>query len=247
MLSEWTMTKLLNTAEVITTGKEYSYNKTDLINSKPALQTGNENLIEYPIALKLHISFCNPEKVIEMIEKYAQSRDVFEWVFYGKYMGEFFINSFQKKIITHFKGTIIYAEVNINLIENPDTKEFEEQKNNEVDLSDFEQHSENSSKLKDFAKKVKDSAIKNLKQTIIEGNISDNLSDAAKEVFSSVSNSVIQETIDKNISDIYSVTSNILENLNGTSTLNVSELEEICDLIKKMPDNIIKTAVGGVL
>lgn len=237
------LTKILNKVQVLSTNKEYKYNKMECINSKPALQAGNENLTEYGILLQLHCMICNPKKIIEKIENYAASRQPFDWIYNGKYMGEFVIDSIEKNIEKQIKDLIVYAELTINLLENPTNKEFQEQINGKVDLSEFLQYEESSNFLKDFDNDIKTNIFTTIKNNIINGLETDNLSDVTKNFINTISSRIVADIENGNITEIYDTVSQYQDVVENSKVLSSSEIEKLTKQINLIPNLMLDTVL----
>lgn len=239
---KWTMLKILKMAENITERKEYVYNKMPCINSKPCLQRGNENLLEYEISLPLHHQFCNPRKVIETVEECAKNGDIIDWVYQKKYMGQFVVTYFENSLTRVLRGTIIYAEIKFTLLEVPLDSEFNEQ-GEEDSLDEIEQYSENSSKLQEFRQTVQASLVENVKENILTACVSTSLSDTAKELVTSVANGVISDLSGVNITDIYNTAQNYMTSITNSGILNANDAEEAVKTIAAIPNLLVEGAL----
>ena len=245
MITEWTLTKILDRVEISQEQRNFNFNKQERINSKPVLQSGNENLQEYNCTLQLHVQFCNPKTIINILENRAESREPIEWIYKKEYKGMFVIDSLEKTVIKQIKDTVLYAEVNFNMIEYPQEEDFEQQIQGEADLSDIEKYSSKSNKLKDFAKKVKESVTKNLKETVMSGTISDNLSDSAKEIFSTVASDVVSDITGGNITAIYNTVQSYADKIEDISSFTFSDINELITAVASIPDTVMNTALRG--
>lgn len=235
--------KILNKVQVLSTNKEYKYNKMECINSKPALQAGNENLSEYKILLQLHCMVCNIKKIIEKIENYATSRQSFDWINNGKYMGEFVIDSIEKNINKQIKDIIVYAELTINLLENPTDKEFKEQISGKTDLSKILQYEETSNVLNDFEKDIKTNILENITHNIINGITAENMSDTAKNFLETVSFNVAKNINDGKIIDIYNAVYDYQKLIQNSKVLSKTDIENLSEQIKLMPEIMLNTVL----
>lgn len=244
MNAEWTINTILNRIEDLTVSQVYKYNKQECINSKPSLQSGNEELKEYNCELKLHADFCNPKRIIDILKKQQESREAFEWIYRGEYKGSFVIERLEEQEISRLKDVLIFAKINFNLIEIPQELEFEQQKTGEADLSQYEQFSENSNRLKDFALQAKNLVTENLKNTVMNIALSENLSDSAIEIFEQVKNGVINNIENGNIADIYSDIQNY-SNIIERSNVETSDLKVLLTSINSIPQNILHSALIG--
>lgn len=237
------LTKLLNRVQVLSTAKKYAYNKMDGINSKPDLQQGNENLLEYSVNLPLHIYFCDIEESISIIEDAAKSRTSFDWVYQGSYMGQFVIDSVEKTIQNRAGSIVIYAELTFNLLEVPADGLFREQIAENADISGVEKYSETSNKVKSFVKKAKEIIVSDIKESISNGVVSDNLPDAAKELASNAAGAILRDINNGSITDIYSKTRQIVSNITTSGNINLTDIKLAAEVISDIPKNVIKTAL----
>ncbi|MGN0014953.1 MAG: hypothetical protein ACI37T_05990 [Candidatus Gastranaerophilaceae bacterium] len=235
--------KILNKVQILTTSKEYIYNKMECINSKPVLQAGNENLTEYRVLLQLHCRTSNPNKIIEKIEDYASKRKPFDWIYNGKYMGEYVIDNVEKNIEKQIKDLIIYAELTVNLLENPQEQEFQEQIIEEPDLTDFVQFDEASNVLKEFDTNINTVIFENIKTNIVNGISLENLSSAAQDFLNTLSDKVISDISDGKITDIYNTVSDYQNTLENSLVLSSSEVENVKNLINTIPELMLETGI----
>ncbi|MCD7780406.1 MAG: phage tail protein [Candidatus Gastranaerophilales bacterium] len=243
MFSEWTITKILNRVQVLSTIKEYNFNKLNCINSKPLLQAGNENLIEYKCFLPLHCNFCNPQNVIERLEDYAQTREPIDWVWNSEYMGMFVIDSIEKSVQNQIKGNIIYAELNFNLLEYPVDDNFLDQLTEEVDLSDVEQYTSSSNKFTAFAQTVKDSVVSNMQEAVTGSLLSDNLSTAAQSLLSTITDDICSDLSGFSITEIYNKADNYVDIISGSSSLTTSDITSLVSQVSSIPDLVLNSAL----
>lgn len=242
MFTEWTINTILNRLEDLTVKQVFKYNKQECINSKPALQAGNEELKEYNCMLQLHASFCNPKKVIDILKKRQESREAFEWIYRGEYKGSYVIESLEEQEVTRVKDLLIFARVNFNLIEVPQSLEFEQQKTGTVDLSKFEQFGENSNRLKDFAVQIKETTVENLKNSVMNLVLSENVSDSAFEILEQIKNGVINVIENGNIADIYSNMQKYSE-IVQRGNIETSDIRVLIGAITSIPQKMLRVSV----
>lgn len=244
-INQWTLTKIINRAELTPVKRVFTYNKMACINSKPALQAGSENLEEYSARLQLHCSFCNPKKIVETIEKQAQSREAFDLVHNKEYKGVFVIDSVDMPKTVRVKDVILYCEIVFNLLEFPVSKEYKEQLENTPDLGNVAQYGEKSSRVLEFAKKVKNSITDNLQDTIMNAPLSPKLGDRAREIFESVKSGVMADIGRGDISGIYGSLDNIADNLSrgGISNVDYSDLEVLKESVLSLGDFVLNAGV----
>lgn len=148
--------QILNRSETREYTKDYKFNEHEGIGGKPEITAGNENLKRFPLKIKLHPNFCNPQKIINEIEKKAENREIINYFLGGKYIGDYVIERYHVNIIQTIKDTVFYAEVEVDLLENPaGITEFQEQSNNE-EISDVaETVDKNSNIMQNFLSETK--------------------------------------------------------------------------------------------
>lgn len=235
--------KILNKVQILSTNKEYNYNKMECINSKPALQAGNENLIEYRTLLQLHCMNCKPENIIKKIENYAENREPFDWIYNGKYMGEFVIDSIEKNIEKQIKDVIIYAELTVNLLENQTDKEFKEQIIGNTDLSGFLQYEENSTILKDFENDIKTNITDSITNNIINGIATNNMSETAINFLKMASNKIAKDIKNGKITDIYNTVYDYKNIIQNSTTLSKTDTDNLAEQINSIPEIMLNTCL----
>ncbi|MCD8024753.1 MAG: phage tail protein [Candidatus Gastranaerophilales bacterium] len=244
MLTNWTMTKILKLIEFPSTTKEYNFNQFSCINSKPSLQVGCENLLRFEINLPLYYSMCNPKKVIETIEDTAKSREPFDWVYQGRYMGQFVINNVSKSLNRVLKDTILFAEVTFSLLENPLPDEFLDQYETTVDLSNLTQYSSTSEALSAIVPTVKDTVLENFSSMLNSALNSDSLSDTAKNLGTSIVNEIVSDTFD--VANLYDTVSNYASSLSN-SALDDIDVTALSDFVTSIPDKLLDVSIRSGL
>lgn len=129
-IGEFDVFEILNKAESLDTDFEQGYSEQKGIGQKPTIVASGETLKRYSIPITLHISYCNPDDIIEKLEEKVQSREIFSWYRGDIYMGEFVVNKVHKTIEDVMDNHTIYAKITVDLLEYyDDTKEeeFEQQ------------------------------------------------------------------------------------------------------------------------
>lgn len=231
-----TLEQILNRTEVIKYSKKYKYIEQRGINGKPTLVSGDENLKIYPLKIKLHHSFCNPQNIIDEIERKAQNRDVINYFQNGKYIGDYVISDFNVNIIQKTDNAVLMAEIQINLLE----------KNNPV--SDFlRQISDASSKnlmtsnlMKNFLIYAEEKIIENIfTSTKTKFQTNSNLSNSGNSVLSKVSTNIIDNIQKQGISNSKQIVSNYTRSLNLTP----DEEKIIKQELEKIPKMIAQAAI----
>lgn len=235
--------QILNRSETLEYTKEYKYNEYEGIGGKPKISAGNENLKRFPLKIKLHASFCTPQKIINEIEEKAKNKTNINYFQNGKYVGDYVIERYHINIVQTVKNVIFYAEIEVNLLENPDSiTEFKEQNKIEEIPENAETVGENSNIMRNFLTETK----KAMKEGVIDAGINaikmtdlSQLSNLGKSSFEIISNNVFEEIKDFGLDDIYDKISSYTQNLQGV--LGQDEIETIKRELEKIPDSAINS------
>lgn len=241
--AEFTLNKILNRLENLSFDKSRKYNKKECINSKPVLQAGSETLEEYRCELPLHVNFCNPKKVIDLLIKQSQSEEAFEWVYKGDYKGGFVIENVSVTVVTQVKDLIIFAKVNFNLIEKPKNEDFLQQITGEADYSSVETFSENSNRIKDFGSKVKESFVENMKSSVATSVMSGNITDTAYNLLNDTLLGVLNDIIGGNIVDVYSIIEEKTDEISAKVNLNSTDRAALVSALNSVPGLVLDSAI----
>jgi len=235
--------QILNRSESKEFTKEYKYNEHEGIGGKPTISAGNENLKRFPLKIKLHASFCNPQKIIDEIEDKSKNRTNINYFQNGKYIGDYVIERYHANIVQTVQDTIFYAEVEIDLLENPSSiTEFKEQNKIEEISEVAETVEENSNIMQNFLSGIKNA----MKEGVIDAGINaikntdiNQLSNLAKSSFEIISNNVLAEIKDFGLAEIYDKISSYTKNLQGV--LENDEIATIKRELEKIPDTMFNT------
>lgn len=235
--------QILNRSESREFTKEYKYNEHEGIGGKPIISAGNENLKRFPLKIKLHASFCNPQKIIDEIEYKSKNRTNINYFQNGKYIGDYVIERYHANIVQTVQDVVFYAEVEIDLLENPSSiTEFEEQNKIEEISEVAETVEENSNIMKNFLSETK----KTMKEGVIDAGINaikntdiNQLSNLAKSSFEIISNNVLAEIKDFGLAEIYDKISSYTKNLQGV--LENDEIATIKRELERIPDTMFNT------
>lgn len=235
--------QILNRSENREFTKEYKYNEHEGIGGKPIISAGNENLKRFPLKIKLHASFCNPQKIIDEIEDKSKNRTNINYFQNGKYIGDYVIERYHANIVQTVQDAVFYAEVEIELLENPDSiTEFKEQNKIEEIPENAETVGENSNIMRNFLNETK----KAMKEGVIDAGINaikmtdlSQLSNLGKSSFEIISNNVLEEIKDFGLDDIYDKISSYTNNLQGV--LDNDEIATIKRELENIPDTMFNT------
>ena len=235
--------QILNRSESREFTKEYKYNEHEGIGGKPIISAGNENLKRFPLKIKLHASFCNPQKIIDEIEDKSKNRTNINYFQNRKYIGDYVIERYHANIVQTVQDVVFYAEVEIDLLENPSSiTEFKEQNKIEEISEVAETVEENSNIMKNFLVETK----KAMKEGVIDAGINaikntdiNQLSNLAKSSFEIISNNVLAEIKDFGLAEIYDKISSYTKNLQGV--LENDEIATIKRELERIPDTMFNT------
>lgn len=243
--------------------KEYTYNEQAGIGGKPSIVAGGVNLKRFPLTVKLHYSFCNPKKIIDEIEQKAENREIINYFFLDEYVGDYVIEKFNVNLTQIYKDMIIYAEIGIDLVENPDSiTKFEEQTKTVPVVSDVvddnvqivstgnktiaEKLKSGSKKLtvfmKNQAEKIKDNVFQNVITTIQTGDIQ-GLSEIGTQTLNQMQYTIFDEIKANNITDATPVVNKYINNMGGI--LDENQRNILQTELLKIPEKLINNGLRG--
>jgi len=238
-----TLEQILNRTEALDFTKTYKYAQQQGLSGKPALFATNESLKSYPLKIKLHQSFCNPQKVIKEIEQRAKNRQVINWFQHGKYVGDFFIERYSVKINQKVNDVITYAEIQLTLLENPDKYLTFEQQSKIVSKINSQKYKENSTVVKEISKKssVYDTTIKTL-----ESSINEDLSDSASQIYRQTKSIILKKIQDEGLSNAQNIVNKLCLELSTQNVLSLEEYNMIKSDLEKIPITLYNAVVRNV-
>lgn len=114
---------ILSKVENLQTETEYGYSEQKAIGEKPTLVAKGESLRRFSLPIKLHVNFCNPDKIIAGLREKGSNNEIFSYFQGSTYIGEFVISKVAENIIEKYNGITHYAEITVDLIEAADKKE----------------------------------------------------------------------------------------------------------------------------
>lgn len=241
--------QILNRTEVQDCTKEYKYNEQEGIGGKPSIVAGGENLRKYNLKIKLHANFCNPYSVIKQIEEKAEKKETINYFQNGEYIGDFVINRFYKNIIQTIKNAIYYAEVEIELIENPDSITEFKQNNVKVDQITQEAVNSKSSKMKNFLNKTKKLIVNNVFESVVTtlqtGDIK-GLSETGTNILNQFNNLIINEIKEVGLTNAVPIVKKYTSQLGGLNKiLDNKQITILKQELENIPDKLIDSALRG--
>lgn len=241
-----TLEQLFDRTENLENSKEYNYIEQEAINGKASIISGNETLKHYPLKFKLHHSFCNPQLIIDEIEEKAENREIINYFQHGNYIGDYVINNYNVNVMQKINDVVIYAEVEIELLENPDSiTEFEQQTKIIPDV-ELPIVSENSNKMKNFLDKAKAMIRTTVFDVVLSslqnGNIS-YLSDAGKQIFNRLEGQIISEIKDSGLSKASEIVQQYTQNINTSGILAEAEQIILKNELEKIPKKLTEAVI----
>lgn len=117
IIGEGDVLDIFSKTEASQTETEYGYTEVKGINTKPSLIASGEGLKHYSLPIKLHASYCRPDKIISELEDKASKREVVDYFQEDSYIGKYVINKISKNILSTYLGYTICAELNVDLVE----------------------------------------------------------------------------------------------------------------------------------
>lgn len=247
VFTDLTLEQILNRSEVLDCTKEYKYNEQEGIGGKPSIIAGGENLRKFSLKIKLHASFCKPAEIIKNIEEKAEKKEVINYFQNGEYIGDFVINRFYKNIIQTIQQAIYYAEIEIDLLENPDSITEFQQNNVKADEITQEAVSSTSSKMKKFISKTKkmivDTVFESVMTAVQTGDIQ-GLSDTGIKILNQFNTSIAAEIKTAGLNQAVPIVNRYTKQLQGlTSILDESQISILKQELEKIPDTLIDSAL----
>ena len=249
-MAEISLEQVLNRTEKIEHSKSYNYIEQEAINGKSSIISGNETLKKYPLDIKLHHSFCNPQKVLDEIEEKAENREIINWFQHGKYIGDYVIDNYNVNSVQKINGVIIYAEISIELLENPDSiTEFEQNSKIIPEDIDMQIVSENSTKMKNFLDTVKDNlkhSAFNLVYNSVQKMDLPNLTDIKKQILNSVCSNMINEIKNSNLIKAGDIAKKYINQVSLLDSLTTEDKAIFTDIIGNLPNKLTNTAIRNI-
>lgn len=245
--TDLTLEQILNRSEVLDCTKEYKYNEQEGIGGKPSIIAGGENLLKYTLKVKLHGSFCNPAQVIKQIEEKAQKKEIINYFQNGEYIGDFVINRFYKNIVQTIKQAIYYAEIEVDLLENPDSITEFKQNNTKAEDITTEAVSSNSSKMKKFLNQTKKMIVDNVFDSVVTtlktGDIKE-LSEVGTKILNQLNSSILSEVKEAGLAQATPIVNKYANQINYmTSVLDEKQKTILKVELAKIPDTLINSAL----
>ena len=237
--------QILNRTESLNVSKTYNYIKQQSINGKPSVISGNEELKTYPLKIKLHHSFCNPQKVINEAEQKAKNREIINYFQNGRYIGDYVINKYKIDIKQKIDDVIIYAELNIDLLEYPQETETFRQQTNIIPTIFAQIFSQNSISVKTLIDNTKRQIIFNIFDSLIaklESRTLNSLSTTTNTLLHKLETAAINDIERDGLSNSAAILNKYTENLNledGEKSVVISELN-------KIPNQLTNAALRNV-
>lgn len=260
-MADLTLKQILARTENLEYSKEYTYNEQSGIGGKPTIVAGGENLKRFSLTVKLHNSFCNPKKIIEEIGQKAKNREIINYFVLDDYVGDYVIEKFNVNLTQIYRDMIIYAEIGIDLVENPDSiTKFEEQTKIVPVVSDVvddnvqivstgnktiaEKLKTGSKKLTSFlknqAEKIKDNVFQNVITSVQTGDIK-GLSDIGVQTLNQMQYAIFDEIQSNGVTNTSPVVNKYINNMGNI--LDESQRDILQTELLKIPDRIMQNSL----
>ncbi len=245
-MQEMTLEQIFNRTETLEYSKEYKYIEQTSVNGKPSIIAGDENLKSFSLRIKLHYSFCNPQNIIDELEEKAENRDVINYFQHGVYIGDYVINGLRVTAEQKIDDALIYAEIEVNLLENPDSvTEFEQQTKTNPDI-DLQQVSDTSNKMQKFLAKAKDIMVSNVFDSVVstlqDGDITA-LGDTGMRILNDVQTTITNEIKVAGLNKAAPIVQKYLSNLNVSNVLDAAQTNILKTELNKLPEKLINSAL----
>ena len=236
---ELTMNQILNMSERLEGSVDYSYNQHTGIGGKAQISPGNKSLERIPLRIKLHFSFCNPEKAINLVKDYADNNKEIEWFQSGKYIGTYVIASINKQIEQMHRDAIVFAQLDIELLESP-------QEGNEFEPTETEQLKNVQTAKPSLVEQIKTTALKMVRDSVFTvlstASLSD-LSNLGNMVAAELKQNIINEVELKGITSIYDSTAEAVKKIPLYNELTDDEKTAIQSFLEEIPNSMIDAAL----
>lgn len=247
--TDLTLEQILNRSEIMDCSKEYIYNEQEGISCKSSIISGGESLMKYSLKVKLHGSFCNPAKIIKQIEEKAEKREIINYFQNGEYIGDFVINRFYKNIVQTIKQAIYYAEIEVDLLENPDSTTEFQQNNVKAEEITVEAVNSNSSKMKNFLNQTQKMIVDNIFDSVITtlqtGDIK-GLNDLGIQIYNQFNNLILSEIKNAGLIQATPIVDKYLNKINNMGNfLDKNQQSILITELSKIPEMIVNKTLRG--
>lgn len=230
-----TLIDILDKTENIKLSREFKYIEQQAIIGKASIVAGSENLKRYPLTIKLHSDFCNPQKIIDEVEAKGKAREAIQYFQGSKYIGAYVIESYNSTIVQKFNDVVIYAELELTLLEDSIHDEiFKPNEKKTVDLGDIASFDEGSINIQAIAPSKErlsfafDNAL---------NKCSSALSGVEKAVGQRLTRAIIDDVKSVGVAKLFEVTNKTLDNVGPSTSY------ELQNAIREVP----KTALTSYL
>ena len=245
-MQELTLEQIFNRTETLEYSKEYKYIEQTSVNGKPSIIAGDENLKNFSLRIKLHYSFCNPQNIIDELEEKAENREIINYFQHGVYIGDYVINGLRVTAEQKIDDALIYAEIEVNLLENPDSvTEFEQQTKTNPDV-DLQQVSDTSNKMQKFLSKAKDIIVSNIYDSVVStlqsGDVAA-LGETGMKILNEAQNYITNEIKVAGLNKAAPIVQKYLSNLNVSNVLDAAQTNILKTELNKLPEKLINSAL----
>lgn len=247
---------IFDRTENLNFSKEVNYTQQQGIIGKATLSAGAENLKMYPLTIKLHNSFCNPNKVIKEIEEKIANCEVIDYFQGSVYIGKYVLRNLQVEVLELIDGLISACIINLELLEAGEKEEnFVQQVVDETAEGLTNANNTIAGRAKTFlassnpvmnfvkkqAQNIKEQMVNSALDVLENGDFS-SLSDigkiTAREVVGSIVNDIQNQGLSKAGDIVEKYTSGI-----KIPGLNTEEHERLVDALKQIPGKMVDSAL----
>lgn len=236
---ELTINQILNMAERLEGSVDYSYNQHTGIGGKAQISPGNKSLERIPLRIILHMQYCNPEKAIDLVKDYAENGREIEWYQSGKFLGTYVIASINRQIEQMHRDVIVYAQLDIDLLESPHDEE-------EYEPTDTEQLENIQTAKPSLVEQIKQNALQTVKDsvmtTLTTADLS-NISDIGKIVAGELKQNIINGIELSGIASVYDYTAEAVKKVPYYNDLSSDEKLLIQNFLEGIPNSMLDKAL----
>ena len=247
--------KIFDRTENLNFTKEVNYTYQLGIIGKPSLIAGAENLKMYPLSIKLHHSFCNPQKIIDEIEEKISKKEIIDYFQGNVYIGKYVLQNLSVEVLEQIDGNITACVINLQLLESGenDTDFVQQTVNNEAEgliANSQNVHSQNKflaksnaviNFVKQQAENIKNSMFSSVMGVIQSSEIS-SLPDVGRITAESVAEKIVSDIKSQSITNANDIVKSYTANIN-IQNLSALENQLIKDVLNQMPGRMIDAAL----
>lgn len=238
--------------------KEVNYTHQQGIIGKASLAAGAENLKTYPLTVKLHHSFCNPQEVIDEIESRIAGKEILDYFQGSVYIGKYVLQHLNVEVLEQIDGHITACIINLELLESGEKEESFVQQVADTTAEGLESANNtisgraktflaSSNPVVNFVKKQAEN-IKNqmfdATLDILENGDIEALPEIGKLTVRDIARSIVSDIENQGITSVVSITEKYTSEVNVPG-LSPEESERLVNALKEIPRKIMDSALRG--